>query len=121
MRPGSAKILCGAFSAGGVMFATGSADHNVRVYKMTPPSPDASAPVRLMEVEAHSDTVDSVQWAHRGLRFSSGSKDGTALIWAYKNQEWKYKTLHMTTKLKKKLVKAKYIIINNVYIKKLIN
>lgn len=104
MRPGSAKILCGAFSAGGVMFATGSADHNVRVYKMTPSSTDASAPVRLMEVEAHSDTVDSIQWAHSGLRFSSGSKDGTALIWVYKNQEWKYKTLHMTTKLKKKLV-----------------
>ncbi|XP_026813207.1 bromodomain and WD repeat-containing protein 1 [Rhopalosiphum maidis] len=107
MRPGSAKILCGAFSAGGVMFATGSADHNVRVYKMTPPSPDASAPVRLMEVEAHSDTVDSIQWAHSGLRFSSGSKDGTALIWAYKNQEWKYKTLHMTTKLKRNLVEKK--------------
>jgi len=104
MRPGSAKILCGAFSSGGVMFATGSADHHVRVYKMTPPSPDASAPVRLMEVEAHSDTVDSIQWAHSGLRFSSGSKDGTALIWTYKNQEWKYKTLYMTTKLKKKLV-----------------
>lgn len=115
IRPGSAKILCGAFSAGGVMFATGSADHNVRVYKMTPlvhpsisltTSADALSPIRLMEVEAHSDTVDSIQWAHSGLRFSSGSKDGTALIWAYKNQEWKYKTLHMTTKLKKKLVKA---------------
>lgn len=102
MRPGSAKILCGAFSAGGIMFATGSADHNVRVYKMTPSSPDESAPVRLMEVEAHSDTVDSIQWAHSGLRFSSGSKDGTALIWTYKNQEWKYKTLYMTTKLKKR-------------------
>ncbi|VVC30293.1 Six-bladed beta-propeller, TolB-like,WD40-repeat-containing domain,Bromodomain,WD40 repeat, conserved [Cinara cedri] len=107
MRPGSAKILCGAFSAGGVMFATGSADHNVRVYKMTPPTPDASSPVRLMEVEAHSDTVDSIQWAHSGLRFSSGSKDGTALIWSYKNQEWKFKTLHMTTKLKKNLGEKK--------------
>lgn len=109
MRPkaGSAKILCGAFSVGGVMFATGSADHNVRVYKMTPLSPDTSSPVRLMEVEAHSDTVDSIQWARSGLRFCSGSKDGTAIIWTYKNQEWKYKTLYMTTKLKKKLVESK--------------
>jgi len=109
MRPGSAKILCGAFSAGGVMFATGSADHNVRVYKMTPLLPDTSSPVRLMEVEAHSDTVDSIQWAHSGLRFCSGSKDGTAIIWTYKNQEWKYKTLYMTTKLKKKSVKSNII------------
>lgn len=32
------------------------------------------APRRVLEVAVHSDAVDSIAWAHRGLRFVSGSK-----------------------------------------------
>lgn len=75
--------------------AAGSADHNVRVYAML----GDEGPRRVLEVEAHSDTVDSIQWAHNGLRFISGSKDGTANVWHFEQQQWLHKQLLMTTKL----------------------
>jgi len=75
--------------------AAGSADHYVRVYMME----GDEGPHRILEVEAHSDRVDSVCWAHNELRFISGSKDGTADIWHYERQQWKSIKLHMTQKL----------------------
>ena len=95
MRPGCAQISCGSFSPGGMFLATGSADHNVRVYKMA----GLEGPTRVLEKEAHSDRVDSIQWAHTRLKFASGSKDGTCLIWYYEQQVWKSITLLMSTKL----------------------
>lgn len=94
MRPGQAQMVCAAFSPGGHFLAAGSADHNVRVYQMAD-----EGPKRILETEAHSDTVDSIQWAHNSLRFVSGSKDGTALVWHFETQEWKSMRLEMTKKL----------------------
>lgn len=75
--------------------AAGSADHNVRVYAML----GDEGPRRVLEIEAHSDTVDSIQWAHSGLKFISGSKDGTANVWHFEQQQWQHKQLLMTAKL----------------------
>lgn len=75
--------------------AAGSADHHVRVYTML----GDEGPRRVLEVESHSDTVDSIQWAHSGLKFISGSKDGTANVWHFEQQQWVHKQLLMTTKL----------------------
>lgn len=75
--------------------AAGSADHNVRVYAML----GDEGPRRVIEIEAHTDTVDSIQWAHNGLKFISGSKDGTANVWHFEQQQWLHKQLLMTTKL----------------------
>ena len=66
--------------------AAGSADNNVRVYYMLNPE----GPLRILEVECHQDRVDSISWAHRGVRFISGSKDGTALVYRYECQQWRY-------------------------------
>ncbi|XP_063225616.1 PH-interacting protein isoform X2 [Bacillus rossius redtenbacheri] len=95
MRPGQAQMICAAFSPGGVFLAAGSADHHVRVYSMV----GDDGPHRILETEAHGDRVDSIQWAHQGLRFISGSKDGTANIWHYERQQWKSLQLLMSTKL----------------------
>ncbi|XP_054271446.1 bromodomain and WD repeat-containing protein 3-like isoform X1 [Macrosteles quadrilineatus] len=97
-RPGSAQMISAAFSSGGMFLAAGSADQYVRVYKLSGPT----GPTRVLEVEAHSDRVDSIQWANHGLRFVSGSKDGTALIWRYSRQQWKNLRLSMATKLPRK-------------------
>ncbi len=78
-----------------MFLATGSADHNVRVYKMA----GLEGPTRVLEKEAHTDRVDSIQWAHTHLRFASGSKDGTCLIWYFEQQVWKSIMLLMSTKL----------------------
>lgn len=95
MRPGQAQMICASFSPGGAFMAAGSADHHVRVYTML----GDEGPRRVLEVESHSDTVDSIQWAHSGLKFISGSKDGTANVWHFEQQQWVHKQLLMTAKL----------------------
>ncbi|CAG9864164.1 unnamed protein product [Phyllotreta striolata] len=95
LRPGQAQMICSSFSPGGTFLATGSADHHVRVYYMK----GDEGPHRILEMEAHSDRVDSIQWAHSGLRFLSGSKDGMAIIWWFERQQWKSIHLDMASKL----------------------
>ncbi|XP_066999443.2 bromodomain and WD repeat-containing protein 3 [Anabrus simplex] len=95
MRPGHSQMICASFSPGGMFLAAGSADHHVRVYMME----GEEGPHRILETEAHSDRVDSIQWANSGLRFISGSKDGTAHVWHYECQQWKSLPLLMSTKL----------------------
>ncbi|XP_066145385.1 PH-interacting protein isoform X1 [Euwallacea fornicatus] len=95
LRPGQAQMICSSFSPGGTFLATGSADHHVRVYYMK----GDEGPQRILETEAHTDRVDSIQWAHSGLRFLSGSKDGSAIVWWFERQQWKNLFLDMTSKL----------------------
>lgn len=94
-RPGM-QIICSSFSPGGMFIATGSTDHVIRVYYLGYESPE-----KVAELEAHSDKVVAVQFCNTGrsLRFVSGSRDGTARIWQYYQQEWKCTVLDMTTKL----------------------
>lgn len=94
LRPGQSQMICASFSPGGIFLAAGSADHHVRVYLMS-----EDGPKRILETESHSDTVDSIQWAHSGLRFISGSKDGTALLWHFETQQWKSTRLNMVERL----------------------
>jgi len=56
-------------------------------------------PTRIFEKEVHTDRVDSIQWASSGLRFVSGSKDGTALIWRYVAKDWHHTLLDMQKRL----------------------
>lgn len=94
LRPGQAQMICASFSPGGIFLAAGSADHHVRVYLMAD-----DGPKRILEIESHTDTVDSIQWAHNGLKFVSGSKDGTALLWQFESSQWKFQKLLMTDRL----------------------
>ena len=96
LRPGQAQMICASFSPGGYFLAAGSADHHVRVYIMA-----EDGPKRILEIESHTDTVDSIQWAHSGLKFVSGSKDGTALLWRFETQQWKFEKLNMTDRTAK--------------------
>ena len=95
-RPGKAKIICATFSPGGIFFCTGSADHNVRVYQMN----CAEGPQRILEDDMHDDQVDSIQWCNNpssGLRFVTGSSDGTARVWTFKSMKWTSIVLNMMT------------------------
>jgi len=87
-------MICASFSPGGIFLAAGSADHHVRVYIMS-----EDGPKRILEVEAHTDTVDSIQWAHNGLRFISGGKDGIAHVWHFESQQWKSMKINMSDRL----------------------
>ena len=94
-NPNSPQFFHEILSTGGVFFCVGSADHNVRVYKMN----GAEGPVKILEEEFHQDRVDSIQWCNtpNELRFLSGSRDGTARIWTFINQRWKIIILNMKT------------------------
>jgi len=93
MRPGGAQMICAAFSPGGLFLATGSADHHVRVYMMD----GKEGPGKVLEQEAHTERVDSIQWANSPvLRFISGSKDGTARIWSFRSGSWNSAVLKIT-------------------------
>ncbi|XP_038221099.1 PH-interacting protein [Zerene cesonia] len=63
MRPGACHMICAAWSSGGAFLACGSADHHVRIYSVC-----AGGPRRVLETAVHLDAVDSIAWAHRGLR-----------------------------------------------------
>ncbi|XP_056665183.1 bromodomain and WD repeat-containing protein 3 isoform X3 [Monodelphis domestica] len=93
-RPG-VQISCSSFSSGGMFIVTGSTDHVIRIYYLGSESPE-----KIAELESHTDKVVAVQFCNNGdsLRFVSGSRDGTAKIWQYQQQEWKNIVLDMTTK-----------------------
>ncbi|KAJ8703846.1 hypothetical protein PYW07_013140 [Mythimna separata] len=87
MRPGVCHMICAAWSAGGAFLAAGSADHHVRIYTV---EHEPGGPKRVLETPVHDDAVDSIAWAHRGLRFVSGSKDGSAALWTLHATQWRH-------------------------------
>uniref|UniRef100_A0A7N8YIV2 Bromodomain and WD repeat domain containing 3 n=1 Tax=Mastacembelus armatus TaxID=205130 RepID=A0A7N8YIV2_9TELE len=91
-RPG-VQVSTSSFSSGGMFMATGSTDHMIRVYYL-----GAETPMKVSEMDAHTDKVVAVQFSNNSDRFVSGSRDGTARIWHYQQQEWKNITLDMTTR-----------------------
>ena len=69
---------------GGSFLAAGSNDHAIRVYFF-----NRDNTIKITELEYHNNVVDSIQFANNSVRFLSGSTDGTARIWSYKNMNWK--------------------------------
>jgi bromodomain and WD repeat domain containing protein 1/3 len=96
-RP-STQILCISFSAGGSFLAAGSNDHAIRVYFF---DMEVGGPVKVVELESHSNLVDSIIYANNSARFLSGSKDGTACIWRYEGQRWKTTVIDVSKRLQK--------------------
>ncbi|XP_037323684.2 bromodomain and WD repeat-containing protein 3 isoform X2 [Pungitius pungitius] len=94
-RPG-VQVSTSSFSSGGMFMATGGTDHLIRVYYL-----GADPPVKVSEMDAHTDKVIVVQFSNNSdsLRFVSGSRDGTARIWHYQQQEWKSITLDIAARL----------------------
>uniref|UniRef100_A0A4W6FJP5 Bromodomain and WD repeat domain containing 3 n=1 Tax=Lates calcarifer TaxID=8187 RepID=A0A4W6FJP5_LATCA len=92
-RPG-VQVSTSSFSSGGMFMATGGTDHMIRVYYL-----GAETPMKVSEMDAHTDKVVVVQFSNNSDRFVSGSRDGTARIWHYQQQEWKSITLDMAARL----------------------
>ncbi|TNN79212.1 Bromodomain and WD repeat-containing protein 3 [Liparis tanakae] len=94
-RPG-VQVSTSSFSSGGMFMATGGTDHLIRVYYL-----GGETPVKVSEMDAHTDKVVVVQFSNNSdsLRFVSGSRDGTARIWRYQQQEWKSVTLDIAARM----------------------
>ena len=51
----------------------------------------------MLEQEAHTERVDSIQWSNLpSLKFVTGSKDGTARIWSFNTGCWNSAVLRVT-------------------------
>uniref|UniRef100_A0A8C3K959 Bromodomain and WD repeat-containing protein 1 n=1 Tax=Calidris pygmaea TaxID=425635 RepID=A0A8C3K959_9CHAR len=96
-RPG-VQISCSSFSSGGMFIATGSTDHVIRIYYLGSESPEKMAELESHTSKSSSDFNDFFSLFH-SLRFVSGSRDGTARIWHYQQQDWKSVVLDMATKM----------------------
>ncbi|KAL9968709.1 hypothetical protein ACROYT_G020827 [Oculina patagonica] len=92
-RPGT-QMVCSSFSPGGSFLVSGSTDHIIRIYQMTPGPPE-----RIAELDVHNDHVDSIQFSHKGDRFLSGSRDGTARIWYFHRSTWKHILVDVSKRL----------------------
>uniref|UniRef100_A0A671MYB9 Bromodomain and WD repeat-containing protein 3-like n=1 Tax=Sinocyclocheilus anshuiensis TaxID=1608454 RepID=A0A671MYB9_9TELE len=94
-RPG-VQISCSSFSSGGLFLATGGTDHMIRVYYL-----GTETPVKFSDLDSHTVRVRDIEKkaSRQTRRFVSGSRDGTARIWHYQQQEWKSTVLDMTTRL----------------------
>uniref|UniRef100_A0A8C4VDM6 Bromodomain and WD repeat-containing protein 1 n=1 Tax=Falco tinnunculus TaxID=100819 RepID=A0A8C4VDM6_FALTI len=93
-RPG-VQISCSSFSSGGMFIATGSTDHVIRIYYLGSESPE-----KMAELESHTNLmILFFSFFSHSLRFVSGSRDGTARIWHYQQQDWKSVVLDMATKM----------------------
>lgn len=95
-RPGG-QMLCISFSSGGSFLAAGSNDHVIRVYFFD----EIDGPLKVCELESHTNLVDSIQYANTSAKFLSGSKDGTAKIWHYENMRWKSRQIDASVSLVK--------------------
>ncbi|GMT01045.1 hypothetical protein PENTCL1PPCAC_23218 [Pristionchus entomophagus] len=90
-QPG-AKMVSICNSAGGHVLAIGETHGVIRVYRMH----ENGEIEKMNDITAHTDRVDSLMWAHSGLRFCSGSKDGTARIWRFECGEWQQTVLSLS-------------------------
>uniref|UniRef100_A0A8R1Z390 Bromo domain-containing protein n=1 Tax=Pristionchus pacificus TaxID=54126 RepID=A0A8R1Z390_PRIPA len=84
-----AKMISICYSEGGHVVVAGESHGTLRVYRV-----HASGLIeKTNDIIAHTDRVDSLMWANRGMKFASGSKDGLVKIWRYQCAEWTETTL----------------------------
>ncbi|KAH9415597.1 Bromodomain and WD repeat-containing protein 3, partial [Dermatophagoides pteronyssinus] len=94
-RRDSQLVSC-SFSAGGAFFAVGSTDCSLYVYHVSAPA----GPTKILEIEQHTDHVDSLQFSNRSmLRFISSGRDGLAHIWNYEKQKWNHLKIDINQRL----------------------
>ncbi|VDK71960.1 unnamed protein product [Onchocerca ochengi] len=84
-----ARIVSSCHSPGGSLVVFGDTHHNLRIYNIT-----RDNIIKISDIEAHTDRVDSLAWAHMGLRFASGSRDGIAKVWKFEFNDWIPLVLH---------------------------
>ncbi|EGW08100.1 Bromodomain and WD repeat-containing protein 3, partial [Cricetulus griseus] len=101
LRGHSAEISDMAVNYENTLIAAGSCDKVVRVWCLRTCAPVAVLQGHSASITSIQDKVVAVQFCNNGdsLRFVSGSRDGTARIWQYQQQEWKSIVLDMATKM----------------------
>ncbi|VDM38223.1 unnamed protein product [Toxocara canis] len=77
------RVISSCHSPGGNLVVVGDTHHFLRMYRVWRDRVE-----KIHDIQAHTDKVDSLVWAHGGLRFASGSHDGLAKVWHFEYNEW---------------------------------
>lgn len=81
------RIISLCHSSSGQWVVVGDTHCYLRVFRVTRES-DGGV-VKFTDICAHNDRVDSLEWAHSGCRFASGSRDGVAKVWKFSCGKWR--------------------------------
>ncbi|VDK43871.1 unnamed protein product [Anisakis simplex] len=77
------RVISSCHSPGGNLVVVGDTHHFIRIYRVFKDGVD-----KVLQIQGHTDKVDSLVWAHSGIRFASGSHDGLAKVWKFECNEW---------------------------------
>ncbi|KAK6730810.1 hypothetical protein RB195_007338 [Necator americanus] len=86
-----ARIISLCHSPSGQWVVVGDTHFYLRVFRLMR-EPEGGV-VKFTDICAHSDRVDSLEWAHAGCQFASGSRDGLAKIWRFSCGKWRSTSL----------------------------
>ncbi|VDM59335.1 unnamed protein product [Angiostrongylus costaricensis] len=81
------KIISLCHSPSGQWVVVGDTHHYLRFFRVKR-EVDGGI-VKFADMCAHNDRVDSLEWAHFGCRFASGSRDGIAKVWKFACGKWR--------------------------------
>ncbi|WKX91473.1 hypothetical protein Q1695_009928 [Nippostrongylus brasiliensis] len=85
------RIISLCHSPSGQWVVFGDTHCYLRLFRLKP-GPEGGA-VKFADICAHNDRVDSLEWAHFGCRFASGSRDGVAKVWNFSCGKWRSTSL----------------------------
>ncbi|KAK5979848.1 Bromodomain protein [Trichostrongylus colubriformis] len=86
-----ARIISLCHSPSGQWIVVGDTHCYLRLFRVTR-GPDGGV-VKFADIYAHNDRVDSLEWAHSGCKFASGSRDGLAKVWRFSCGQWRSTSL----------------------------
>ncbi|KJH51587.1 Bromodomain protein [Dictyocaulus viviparus] len=81
------RIISLCHSPSGQWVVVGDTHCYLRVFRVRC-QPEGSVG-KFTDICAHNDRVDSLEWAHSGCRFASGSRDGVAKVWKFSCGKWR--------------------------------
>ncbi|VDO32560.1 unnamed protein product [Haemonchus placei] len=86
-----ARIISLCHSPSGQWVVVGDTHCYLRLFRVSR-GPDGGV-TKFTDICAHNDRVDSLEWAHSGCRFASGSRDGLAKVWKFSCGKWRSTSL----------------------------
>ena len=88
---GPGKFLCASYSAGGNFAAFAGSQKTIYIYMLDVQSVRCIATLK----DIHTDSIDTMAWSHRGLKFVTGAHDGRLFVWDFKFNSWKGQELKL--------------------------
>jgi len=76
--PQTCRVVCGAFSPGGLLFATGATDGVIRITRL-----GGDLPIVEAVLDEHGAEVECIAFNHAGDRLLTGGQKGRVIVWSH--------------------------------------